>query len=261
MANILVVDDEPDVVTLLKYILEKDGHCVQEACDGTDAIEKLGLSGEGVPPARPDLVILDVMMPNIDGYTVCRRMAGSESLSSIPFAHSDGEGPHEGALRIPARRGRLPGEALRPEEAARDGGLPAGRREIGVGTILVVDDEPEIVTLLRFVLEKDGHRILDAGNGLIALERLGVDPPGEAPRFDLIILDIMMPVMDGYALNSRLQREERTRSIPILVLTAKGQKMRDLFEMAPNVAAYVQKPFDPRMLRELIQGIVSGRKA
>jgi len=130
-----------------------------------------------------------------------------------------------------------------------------------MSTILVVDDEPEIVTLLRFILEKDGHVILEASNGQVALERLGVDPPSQAaPRPDLIILDIMMPVMDGYTLNTRLQREDRTRAIPILVLTAKGQKMRDLFEMAPNVAAYVQKPFDPRMLRELIASIVSGEK-
>jgi len=124
--------------------------------------------------------------------------------------------------------------------------------------ILIVDDEPEIVTLLRFVLEKDGYTILDASNGVMALERLGVDPPSpQKPVPDLIILDIMMPIMDGYALNNRLQKEPRTRGIPILVLTAKGQKMRELFEMAPNVAAYVQKPFDPKMLRELIAGILS----
>ena len=130
-----------------------------------------------------------------------------------------------------------------------------------MSTILVVDDEPEIVTLLRFVLEKDGYRILEAGNGQIALERLGVQPPDPAaPLPDLIILDIMMPVMDGYTLNSRLQKEPKTQTIPILVLTAKGQKMRDLFEMAPNVAAYVQKPFDPKMLRELIAGILSSKK-
>ncbi|MFA5140919.1 MAG: response regulator [Elusimicrobiota bacterium] len=123
--------------------------------------------------------------------------------------------------------------------------------------ILIVDDEPEIVTLLRFVLEKDGYAILDASNGVIALERLGVEPPSpQKPVPDLIILDIMMPIMDGYALNNRLQKEPRTRGIPILVLTAKGQKMRELFEMAPNVAAYVQKPFDPKMLRELIAGIL-----
>lgn len=130
-----------------------------------------------------------------------------------------------------------------------------------MATILVVDDEPEIVTLLRFVLERDGHTIMEAGNGQIALERLGVEPAAaDASLPNLIILDIMMPVMDGYALNNRLQRETRTKSIPVLVLTAKGQKMRDLFELAPNVTAYVQKPFDPKMLRELITGILSGKK-
>lgn len=126
--------------------------------------------------------------------------------------------------------------------------------------IMVVDDEPDIVTLLRFALEVDGHKVVDAGNGQIALERLGLEPiNAELPLPDLIVLDIMMPVMDGYQFNIRLQTEPRGKDIPILVLTAKGQKMRDLFEMAPNVAAYVQKPFDPKMLRELITGILASR--
>ena len=128
-------------------------------------------------------------------------------------------------------------------------------------TILVVDDEPEIVTLLRFVLEKDGYKILEASNGQVALERLGVQPPEPGTVLpDLIILDIMMPVMDGYTLNARLQKENKTMGIPILVLTAKGQKMRDLFEMAPNVAAYIEKPFDPKALRDLVAGMLSTNK-
>ncbi|MFH2201485.1 MAG: response regulator [Elusimicrobiota bacterium] len=129
-----------------------------------------------------------------------------------------------------------------------------------MSTLLIVDDEPEIVTLLTFVLKQDGYQILEANNGQVALERLGVEPSDDnLPIPDLIILDIMMPVMDGYALNQRLQKEDKTKKIPILVLTAKGQKMRELFEMAPNVAAYVQKPFDPKMLRELISSILSGK--
>lgn len=130
-----------------------------------------------------------------------------------------------------------------------------------MAAILVVDDEPEIVTLLRFVLEQDGHTVGHAIHGVDALEKLGVEPAKpETPLPDLIVLDIMMPVMDGYQLNMRLQNDARASGIPILVLTAKGQKMRDLFEMAPNVAAYVQKPFDPKMLRELISGILTSRK-
>ncbi len=130
-----------------------------------------------------------------------------------------------------------------------------------MAAIMVVDDEPEIVTLLTFVLEADGHTVGSACHGVDALEKLGVEPAqNDRPLPDLIVLDIMMPVMDGYQLNMRLQTEARTKDIPILVLTAKGQKMRDLFEMAPNVAAYVQKPFDPKMLRELISGILASRK-
>ena len=130
-----------------------------------------------------------------------------------------------------------------------------------MAAIMVVDDEPEIVTLLTFVLEADGHTVGSAAHGVDTLEKLGVEPlRPELPLPDLIVLDIMMPVMDGYQLNMRLQTDARTKDIPILVLTAKGQKMRDLFEMAPNVAAYVQKPFDPKMLRELILGILSSRK-
>jgi len=111
------------------------------------------------------------------------------------------------------------------------------------------------------VLEADGHAVSSASHGVDALEKLGVEPAQHQKALpELIVLDIMMPVMDGYQLNMRLQTEARTKDIPILVLTAKGQKMRDLFEMAPNVAAYVQKPFDPKMLRELISGILSSRK-
>ena len=129
-----------------------------------------------------------------------------------------------------------------------------------MAAILVVDDEPEIATLLRFVLEQDGHAVVSAVHGVDALDKLGVEPPDPARALpNLIVLDIMMPVMDGYQLNMRLQSHPRTKEIPILVLTAKGQKMRDLFEMAPNVAAYVQKPFDPKMLRELISGILTSR--
>src|SRR5438067_730429 len=93
----------------------------------------------------------------------------------------------------------------------------------GMARILVVDDEREIVTLLRYVLEKEGYKIFDAGNGQEALDRLGMTPgtPAAGGIPDLIILDIMMPVMDGYTLNMKLQASDKTRRIPILVLTAK----------------------------------------
>jgi len=130
-----------------------------------------------------------------------------------------------------------------------------------VGKILVVDDESEIVTLLRFLLEREGHAVAAATNGQDALQALGLEPADPAVKLpDLMILDIMMPVMDGFTLNSRLQDFPAAKNLPVIILTAKGQKMRDLFQSSPNVAAYVQKPFDPKMLRDLIAGILARTK-
>ncbi len=124
--------------------------------------------------------------------------------------------------------------------------------------ILVVEDERDVATLVKFTLEKDGHSVIAAHEGKEALAKIGLDPvKPEIPLPDLIVLDIMMPVMGGYQLNMRLQEEARAKNIPVLVLTARGPEMRDLFSMAPNVAAYVQKPFDPQVLRELIAGILA----
>ena len=123
-----------------------------------------------------------------------------------------------------------------------------------VARVLVAEDDRSVRESLVRALRLEGYDVTAVTDGEQALEHMESDTP------DLIILDIMMPVMDGYTLNMRLQANPKTQGIPILVLTAKGQKMRDLFEMAPNVAAYVQKPFDPKMLRELIAGILSSRK-
>jgi two-component system alkaline phosphatase synthesis response regulator PhoP len=116
--------------------------------------------------------------------------------------------------------------------------------------VLVVDDEKDVVELVKFLLERDGHQVLEAFNGREALERAYAEHP------DLIILDIMMPEMDGYTVNARLTENDATRRIPVIILTAKGQ-MRDVFEMASNVAFYMEKPFDPKHLREKIQEVLA----
>jgi CheY-like chemotaxis protein len=104
--------------------------------------------------------------------------------------------------------------------------------------IMVVDDERDVVTLIKFLLEKDGHQITEAYNGADGLAKLGVEPKAEGVTLpELIIMDV----------------------IPLIILTAKGQ-MRELFEMAPNVAAYLEKPFDPKNLRELVTGMLAGNR-
>jgi CheY-like chemotaxis protein len=130
-----------------------------------------------------------------------------------------------------------------------------------VAGILVVDDEKDVVTLIRFVLEKDGHTVFAAHNGQEALDLLGVNPGTTASaKPDAIVLDIMMPVMDGYTVNTKLQAHPKLRDVPVIILTAKGT-MRDLFEMAPNVAAYVEKPFEPEHLKQVLRGVLAKKAA
>lgn len=119
--------------------------------------------------------------------------------------------------------------------------------------ILVCDDEKDVVELISFLLEKDGYNVVTAKNGREALDVVGKEIP------DLILLDVMMPEMDGYTVQTRLQEDPKTKAIPIIILTAKGQ-MRDVFAMSSNVVAYMEKPFDPKSLRTKIQESLSKQK-
>jgi DNA-binding response OmpR family regulator len=125
--------------------------------------------------------------------------------------------------------------------------------------ILLVDDERDVVTLIKFMLEKDGHMVIPAYDGAEALAKAGVEPRDETAVIpDLVILDVMMPVMDGFAVCARLQEDERTKTVPVLVLTAKGGAEGRL-DGGCNVTSYLEKPFDPKDLRELVSSLLEKR--
>ncbi len=119
--------------------------------------------------------------------------------------------------------------------------------------ILVVDDERNVVELLNFLLLKDGYNIINAYSGRDAISLAQHEKP------DLVILDIMMPGIDGYTVYNTLQQNPTTRDIPIIILTAKGQ-MRDVFAFASKIVAYIDKPFEPKMLREKVKSVLSPAK-
>jgi two-component system, OmpR family, alkaline phosphatase synthesis response regulator PhoP len=119
-----------------------------------------------------------------------------------------------------------------------------------VSKILVVDDEKDVVELIKFLLEKDGHLVLTAYNGREALTVIEKDTP------QLILLDVMMPEMDGYTVQTELLQNPKTKNIPIIILTAKGH-LKDVFSLAANVKATMEKPFDPKALRQKIKESLS----
>jgi CheY-like chemotaxis protein len=125
--------------------------------------------------------------------------------------------------------------------------------------LLIVDDESSLVLLMRAVLEKVGHTVTEAANGQEALAKLGVAPDEpSAPLPDLILLDVMMPILDGVGVAAALRGHPRAGRIPILIVTAKGD-MRPLFEAMPQVAGFFQKPFTPAGLREAVARAVEAK--
>ncbi len=116
------------------------------------------------------------------------------------------------------------------------------KKEIDLGkTILVVDDEKDILEMLKYNLEREGYNVLTAQNGKRALEQAQTHP-------DLIVLDVMMPEMDGWEVCKRLKRNEKSSSIPILFLTAKGAEVDEVLGLELGAEDYIVKPISPRKL-------------
>lgn len=124
--------------------------------------------------------------------------------------------------------------------------------------VLVVDDEKDVVYLIKVLLEREKLEVMEAYNGLEAYNRLTSKGP-ERVLPDAMILDIMMPEMDGYTLQAKLQEMDQLNEIPIIILTAKGQ-MKDLFELSSNIFAFVEKPFEPKNLIKIVKDAIASKK-
>ncbi|MFH1771199.1 MAG: response regulator [Candidatus Omnitrophota bacterium] len=118
--------------------------------------------------------------------------------------------------------------------------------------ILVIDDDPDIVEVLRARLEANDYSVLSASDGEDGLIKIRQEAP------DLVVLDIIMPRMDGFNLVKEIKANKETRDIPIIILTAKD-KMRDLFEME-GVSEYMVKPFKTEELLEKIKSLLIKQK-
>jgi PAS domain S-box-containing protein len=223
-AVVLVIDDDPMVADLLRRTLVKDGYRVDYAENGEKGLQL-------ARQLRPDAITLDVMMPGMDGWQVMTRLKSDPELADIPV------------ILLSIVNDRKTGFALgateyltKPFDRER---LTAvlGRisKKRGSRLALVVDDIADNRELLRNALEADGWTVEEAANGLEALERV------EQRRPDTILLDLMMPEMDGIAFVERLRASERNRAIPVLVVTAKEITPADRQRLSGGVQAIMQK--------------------
>jgi signal transduction histidine kinase/CheY-like chemotaxis protein len=226
-STVLIVDDEEPVRELMQRFLVKEGFRVVTAPGGE---EGLRLARE----LSPDAIILDVMMPGLDGWAVLTALKADAETADIPvvmvtIVDDKNMGFALGAtdyLTKPVDRTRL----LAILERYRRAGLP----------VLVVDDDPAIRELMRRTLEKEGCLVADAENGRVALERVRERLPG------LILLDLLMPEMDGFDFLVELRRQDAWRAVPVVVVTAKTLTAEERERLNGQVLHILEKDARPR---------------
>ncbi|MFN3347739.1 response regulator [Pseudorhodoplanes sp.] len=203
--TVLIVDDDPTVHDVLRTTIAKEGYRLLHAYDGAQALELARAE-------TPDVITLDVMMPKLDGWSVLGKLKSDPELASIPvimltivdertMGYSLGASEY---MTKPVDRSRLI-ELLRR--------FAATSRE---ATVLVVDDSADVRSVVRTTVEKAGLKAAEAENGQAALDWLKQNP---APA--LVLLDLMMPVMDGFTFLERVRDVPALERVPIVVLTAK----------------------------------------
>ncbi|MDJ0851147.1 MAG: response regulator [Myxococcota bacterium] len=221
---VLVIDDDPDTLNLLGRTLEGAGLRVAKASSGEQALE---LARE----LHPAAITLDVMMPGMDGWEVLSALKDDPETRDIPVVMVTLSENHElgyalGAtefLTKPVRRDLLVQllERHAPPDAER--------------LALVVDDKEENREVLRRALENEGWQTREAENGRLALEQVEEHAPC------LILLDLMMPVMDGFEFVLEMRKREAANAIPIVVVTAKDITDEDRRRLNGDVAGLIER--------------------
>jgi DNA-binding response OmpR family regulator len=202
---VLVIDDDPAARELIARSLRTEGVRVVTAVDGT---EGLCLARA----LRPDVITLDVLMPGLDGWAVLAALKADPDLTDIPvILLSMLDERHLGSalgaadyLTKPIKRQRLVGVVRK--YIHRNGPPP---------TVLVVEDDASTRELVRRTLAREGWQVREAGDGRAGLGWVVQDPP------ELILLDLMLPGIDGFEFVAELHRHAEWRDIPVVVITAK----------------------------------------
>ncbi len=225
---VLVVDDDPTVRELMQRYLEKEGFEVLTAANGVEALAR-------AREVRPAAITLDVMMPDIDGWTVLSALKGDPALADIPVVLATIVDDRQRGYALGATDYLV--KPIDREQLARILRTHCDRQ--GARVLLVEDEEPER-RAVRQALERDGWLVSEAGNGREALEQLA------RTDVDVMVLDLMMPEMDGFELLAELRASERHRGIPAVVLTAMDVGPEEHRRLAGAVRRVVQKRAQPR---------------
>lgn len=222
--TVLVIDDDPSMLQLMQRLLNKEGCTVALAQSGQEGIRK-------AKELRPAIISLDVLMPGMDGWTVLTTIKNDPDLSSIPV------------IMISMTDDKNLGYALGASEflikpvyrekliSVLDRHIPERKSK----SVLVIEDDVMTSQMMTKMLEKEGYHVARAGDGRIALQYVSQSPP------HLILLDLMMPNMDGFEFVTELRKRKEWRTIPIVVVTAKTITAEDRLRLNGYVEDIIQK--------------------
>jgi signal transduction histidine kinase/CheY-like chemotaxis protein len=240
---VLVVDDDATARELIAEQLKAEGFSVVTAAGG---LEGLKLAKD----LRPIVITLDVMMPDLDGWSVLAALRQDADLAEIPVIMITILDEHRRGVALGAA-----GYLTKPIDRERLHRMVSRFRASARPTrVLLVDDDKDQRDRLRGWLDGEQWIVQETANGREALTRLQADKP------DVILLDLMMPEMDGFAVVAALQREPRWRDIPVIVITARDLDAKDRERLNSGVqSVLVKETFRPADLVERIRRLVHSK--
>jgi PAS domain S-box-containing protein len=222
--TVLIIDDDRAARELTVRLLSREGFEVATAASGEEGVELARRT-------NPSAILLDVMMPSMDGWSVLSVLKSDPDLSDIPVFMATMVENRELGLALGASE-----YLVKPVD--RDCLLNALRRHQrsrAPGSVLLIDDDKDAREVIARTFRRDGWRVEEADNGESALARLNIHTP------DVIFLDLMMPEMDGFAFLERVRQEDAWSAIPIVVLTAKELTADDRRRLHRGIERVLQK--------------------
>jgi CheY-like chemotaxis protein len=231
------VDDDATVRELVERHLKRAGFTVVTASGGKEGLRR-------IQELRPAAVTLDIMMPDLDGWTVLAAMKGDPALASIPVVLM--------SMVDQKNRGYALGAAdylVKPVDPTKLVETLTSICGSAAGRALLVDDDDLVRRVVRQVLQPLGWEVSEAENGQVAVHSLGVARP------DVIILDLMMPKMDGFEFLDELRSRQDWQDIPVVVITSKDLTDEDRDRLNGGVERIIQKSDRDEMLRQLTREI------
>ncbi|TAJ95068.1 MAG: hybrid sensor histidine kinase/response regulator [Gammaproteobacteria bacterium] len=210
----LIIEDNDQAAELLRLALDADGFRVLRAADGEEGLALIRRE-------RPDLITLDLLLPKLGGWEILERLKSDPALAGIPVVIASVLADRDRGFALGAKQVlQKPVERAALLEAIEGLGIKRAKGRARF-TVLVVDDDPKAVELVAQQLKGRNCKVVRAYGGREALASVGQMTP------DLIILDLMMPSIDGFAVVEAIKRRPETSGVPIIILTAKQITRQD----------------------------------